>query len=314
MSSYNLVTILGPTASGKTFFGAHIAYIIDGEIISADSRQIYRGMDLGTGKDYDDYIVNGSKIPFHLVDIHDAGYKYNLFEFQNDFIRVFKEIQKRKHVPIMVGGTGMYLEAVLKHYEMVRTPVNQDLRDRLKEKTQDELVTILRNYGANIHNTTDLKVRKRTIRAIEIADYYKNQSGQLQDFPDIRSLIFGVKYDRNSRRKRITERLKRRLEEGMIDEVKSLLEKTAPEDLIYYGLEYKFITLFLIGKLSYDEMFQKLEIAIHQFAKRQMTWFRKMERYGYIIHWLDGHLSIDEKIDRSIKIINQEAPEIITNV
>jgi tRNA dimethylallyltransferase len=313
MSLYNLITVLGPTASGKTLYGAHLAHALNGEIISADSRQVYKGMNLGTGKDYEDYMVKDKTIPVYLVDIHEAGYKYNLYEFQEDFKRIFEDIYTRQKIPIMVGGTGMYIEAILKKYELVKVPPNQDLRNHLAEKTEEELVEILKKYDPNLHNTTDLKIRKRTIRAIEIADHYSKSTTQLRDLPEIRSVIFGVKYDRNSRRKRITERLKARLNEGMLDEVRSLLEKIPSDDLIYYGLEYKFLTLHLIGELTYQEMFNKLEVAIHQFAKRQMTWFRKMERQGFDIHWLDGHMPLDEKIERSLRIIKEEAPELIIN-
>jgi tRNA dimethylallyltransferase len=314
MSDYNLITVLGPTASGKTLFGAHLADALSGEIISADSRQVYKGMDLGTGKDYDDYIVSGETIPVHLVDIHEAGYKYNLFEFQEDFIRTFVDIQTREKVPIMVGGTGMYIEAILDKYQLVKVPLNMELRNDLEDKSQKELAEILISYDTDLHNTTDLKIRKRTIRAIEIADYYSRNPMHSDDQPEIRSLIFGVKYDRNSRRKKITQRLKARLNEGMIEEVRSLLERIPPDDLIYYGLEYKFLTLHLTGQLNYQEMFNKLEVAIHQFAKRQMTWFRKMERHGFDIHWLDGHIPLDEKIKKSVKIIRKEAPELLPDL
>jgi tRNA dimethylallyltransferase len=311
MSKYNLITVLGPTASGKTLFGANLSTALDGEIISADSRQIYRDMDLGTGKDYGDYVVDEKIIPVHLIDIHEAGYKYNLFEFQSDFKRVFEDIGARGKIPIMVGGTGMYIEAILNKYELVRVPVNQALRDSLKDKTQDKLVEILVEFGIKLHNSTDLKVKKTTIRAIEIAEYYSKNTIQSDDSPEIKSLIFGVKYDRDSRRKRITERLKARLDEGMIDEVKTLLTKVNREDLIYYGLEYKFLTLYLTGELSYQEMFQKLEVAIHQFAKRQMTWFRRMERNGFNIRWMDGYLPLEEKLVKALNIIKIEAPELI---
>lgn len=311
MSKYKLITILGPTASGKTFFGANLAGIIKGEIISADSRQVYREMDLGTGKDYDDYIVNDLSIPVHLIDIHEAGYKYNLFEYQRDFYRVYEEIRNRDKLPFLVGGTGMYIEAVLNKYNLLRVPPNEELRKKLSDFTQEELIDLLQKYNSKLHNTSDLKIRKTTLRAIEIADFYSKGEVQSSDFPDIDSLIFGVKYDRLSRRKRISERLEARLNEGLLDEVMFLLDKINPEDLIYYGLEYKFITLHLTGQLEYDEMFRKLETAIHQFAKRQMTWFRRMERNGYKIYWLDGHMPIEEKLKRSIEIITKEAPELI---
>ena len=314
MSKYNLITILGPTASGKTFFSANLAYEIDGEIISADSRQVYREMDLGTGKDYDDYIIRDITIPAHLIDIHDAGYKYNLYEFQRDFKTVFEEINNRGKVPILAGGTGMYIEAVLNKYDLVKVPPNQELRDKLSDLPQEELIEVLKKYNSKLHNTSDLEIKKTTLRAIEIADYYSKREVNTNDFPDINSLIFGIKYDRLSRRKRISERLEARLNEGLLKEVKMLLEKISAEDLIYYGLEYKFTTLYLTGQIDYNEMFRKLEVAIHQFAKRQMTWFRRMERNGHKIYWLDGHTPIEEKLTRSIGVIRKEAPELLKKI
>ena len=311
MSKYNLITILGPTASGKTSFGANLAYRIRGEIISADSRQVYREMDLGTGKDYDDYIIEDYSVPAHLIDIHDPGYKYNLFEYQSDFHSVFQEIRSRGNLPFLVGGTGMYIEAVLNKYELVNVPPNEELREKLAKLNQEELINVLQKYNSSLHNTSDLKIRKRTLRAIEIADHYSREKVQQRDLPEINSLILGVKYDRISRRKRISERLEARLKEGLINEVKNLLDKVSAEDLIYYGLEYKFITLYLTGKMDYKEMFGKLEVAIHQFAKRQMTWFRRMERNGFKIHWLDGPMPLEEKLERSMIIINKEAPELM---
>ena len=311
MSKYNLITILGPTASGKTSFGANLAYRIRGEIISADSRQVYREMDLGTGKDYDDYIIEDYSVPAHLIDIHDPGYKYNLFEYQSDFHSVFQEIRSRGNLPFLVGGTGMYIEAVLNKYELINVPPNEELRRKLEKLTQEELINVLQKYNSSLHNTSDLKIRKRTLRAIEIADHYSREKVQQRDLPEINSLILGVKYDRISRRKRISERLEARLKEGLINEVKNLLDKVSAEDLIYYGLEYKFITLYLTGKMDYKEMFGKLEVAIHQFAKRQMTWFRRMERDGFKIHWLDGPMPLEEKLERSMIIINKEAPELM---
>jgi tRNA dimethylallyltransferase len=311
MSKYNLITILGPTASGKTSFGANLAYRIRGEIISADSRQVYREMDLGTGKDYDDYIIEDYSVPAHLIDIHDPGYKYNLFEYQSDFHSVFQEIRSRGNLPFLVGGTGMYIEAVLNKYELINVPPNEELRRKLEKLTQEELINVLQKYNSSLHNTSDLKIRKRTLRAIEIADHYSREKVQQIDLPEINSLILGVKYDRISRRKRISERLEARLKEGLINEVKNLLDKVSAEDLIYYGLEYKFITLYLTGKMDYKEMFGKLEVAIHQFAKRQMTWFRRMERNGFKIHWLDGPMPLEEKLERSMIIINKDAPELM---
>ena len=305
MSKINLITVTGPTASGKTAFAAHLTLLLDGEIISADSRQVYKEMNLGTGKDYEDYTVKGTNIPYHLIDIREPGYKYNVYEFQHDFIKVFEEITARNKMPMLVGGTGMYIEAVTKGYKLINVPVNESLRIELEEKDLTELVEQLKLLKPELHNATDIKHKKRAIRAIEIATYYKNHEKTDTYFPEINQLIFGIKYGRDSRRRRISERLKTRLSSGMIEEVEQLLKKVKPEDLIFYGLEYKFITQYVTGILSKEEMFHKLEIAIHQFAKRQMTWFRKMEREGSKIHWMDGHMPLEEKLDRA-KIILQE--------
>lgn len=298
-----MLTILGPTAGGKTSLAAKMAFILDGEIISADSRQVYRGMDLGTGKDLEDYIVEGKQIPYHLIDIVDAGYKYNVYEYQKDFLKVYVELQKREKYPVLCGGSGMYLEAVLKGYKLVPVPANENLRNELEEKDTRELTAILKSFK-KLHNTSDIDSRKRLIRAIEIEMYY-DESKDIDDyFPKINSLIVGVKYDRNSRRKRISERLKQRLDDGMIDEVKRIIETgVSPEILIYYGLEYKYLTQYILGKITYDEMFKQLETAIHQFAKRQMTWFRGMERRGFKIHWLDGFASMNEKTERIVELL-----------
>jgi tRNA dimethylallyltransferase len=294
--SYNMITILGATASGKTGVAAKLAKVINGEIISADSRQVYRGMSIGTGKDIDDYTVDGVEIPYHLVDIVDAGYQYNVFEYQRDFIPVFEDIISKGKIPVLCGGSGMYLEAILKGYKLINVPVSEGLRNKLKRKSLTELTEILSNYKS-LHNKTDVDTVKRAIRAIEIEEYYLSHPETDTSFPEINSLIIGVKFDRESRRRRITQRLKSRLDEGMIDEVKSLLDSgLKPDDLIYYGLEYKYLTLHITGELSYDEMFRQLETAIHQFSKRQMTWFRRMEKQGFKIHWIDGHIPIEEKI------------------
>lgn len=286
-----LITILGPTASGKTRLAAHLAACLgDAEIISGDSRQVYRGMDIGTGKDLKDYEVDGKAVPFHLIDICDAGEKYNLFRYQQDFHKAFDGILGRGKRPILCGGTGLYIESVLKGYKMEAVPENKELRERLADKTMDELKRILEQYKT-LHNVTDLDTRKRAIRAIEIQAYYREHGTLERDFPGIDSIIFGVDISRELRRRRISERLRHRLErEDMVGEVRSLLMHVPAEDLMYYGLEYRFLTLHVLGKLSYDEMFRQLEIAIHQFAKRQMTWFRGMERRGFTIHWLDGTL------------------------
>jgi len=298
-SKYNLVTILGPTAGGKTSVAANLAFHIDGEIISADSRQVYRGMDLGTGKDYRDYIVNGRQIPFHLIDIVDAGYEYNVFEYQKDFLKAFEDIRSRNKFPVLCGGSGLYLEAVLSNYKLIQVPYNEELRKKLQDKELVELVEILKTYKQNLHNQTDIENKKRALRAIEIEEFCKNNPNIDTHMPEIRSLVAGVKFDRLSRRKRITERLKQRLDAGMLEEVRELLDKGLnPEKLTYYGLEYKYMTWHLTGKISYDEMFEQLNTAIHQFAKRQMTWFRRMERQGTRIHWLDGYMPMEEKIQQ----------------
>ena len=302
---YDMLTILGPTAGGKTSLAARMAYILDGEIISADSRQVYRGMDLGTGKDLDDYIVEGKQIPYHLIDIVDTGYKYNVYEYQNDFLEVYSEIQKRKKFPVFCGGSGMYLDAVLKGYKLIQVPANEQFRNELENKSTEELITILKSFK-KLHNTTDTDSRKRVIRAIEIETFYDEFKDVDDYFPKINSLLIGVKFDRNTRRRRITERLKQRLDEGMIDEVKRILDSgVSHEILIYYGLEYKYLTQYVIGEITFDQMFKQLETAIHQFAKRQMTWFRGMERKGLKIHWLDGYASMKEKTDRVLALLKE---------
>lgn len=298
---YNLITILGPTASGKTSLAAKLAYALKTEIISADSRQVYRGMDLGTGKDYGDYVISGKKIRVHLIDIVDAGYKYNVYEYQQDFVKVFKQIRRDARVPILCGGTGMYLEAVLKGYNLIAVPENLKLREELQEVKTKDLAERLKDYK-ELHNTTDITQRKRLIRAIEIEEYYLENHEIVTDYPDIKTFIAGVRIDRESRRNRISDRLQKRLDEGMVDEVRALLESGIdPKTLIYYGLEYKYITLYIQGKLSYSGMFRKLETAIHKFAKRQMTWFRGMERRGFEIYWIDWSLPDDEKVDLILK-------------
>jgi tRNA dimethylallyltransferase len=293
---YNLIVITGPTASGKTRLAAHLAHRINGEIISADSRQIYKKMDLGTGKDYDDYIINGEKIPYHLIDIREPGYKYNVYEYQTDFFKVFEEIKNRKKFPVMCGGTGLYIQAVLDQYKMVHVPPNPQLRQRLQDKSLEELTRILRGFK-KLHNTTDTDTKKRAIRSIEIETYYQNHPEIEVKLPRVSPLIVGVEIDRDMRRHKITKRLKERLNQGMIDEVKQLIDEgISPEDLLYYGLEYKYVTLYVIGKTTYEDMFERLNIAIHQFAKRQMTWFRGMERKGHKIHWIDATNNIDENV------------------
>ncbi|MDR3119546.1 MAG: tRNA (adenosine(37)-N6)-dimethylallyltransferase MiaA [Mediterranea sp.] len=296
MPSYDLIAILGPTASGKTPFAAALAYTFDAEIISADSRQLYRGMDLGTGKDLEDYTVNGKQIPFHLIDIADPGYKYNVFEYQRDFLVAYKDIRSRGKFPVLCGGTGMYIESVLKGYKLPPVPANPQIRKQLEGKTLSELTGILGTYKT-LHNTTDTDTAKRAIRAIEIEAYYATHEAEEKEFPLIKSLIIGLDIDRELRREKISRRLKQRLADGMVEEVKGLLEKGVPAaDLMYYGLEYKFLTLYVTGQIGYDEMYNRLEIAIHQFAKRQMTWFRGMERRGFKIHWINAAIPTEEKI------------------
>ena len=298
-----LITILGPTASGKTTLAAHLAARLgDAEIISADSRQVYRGMDIGTGKDLADYTIDGKAIPFHLIDICEAGEKYNLFRFQQDFHAAYDDICSRRRRPILCGGTGLYIESVLKGYKMEAVPENPELRGRLKDLSLPELKKILEGYKT-LHNVTDLDTPKRAIRAIEIQTYYREHGTLEREFPAIDSLIIGVSIDRELRRQRISERLRHRLEqEDMVGEVKRLLEHVPADDLIYYGLEYKYLTLHVLGRLSYDEMVSQLEIAIHQFATRQMTWFRGMERRGFTIHWIDGTLPVEQQVRRIIDL------------
>ncbi len=304
-NKYNMITVLGHTAGGKTSFATNLALKLNGEIISADSRQVYRGMDIGTGKDIEDYTINGVEVPHHILDVADAGFKYNVFMYMSDFRKAFTDISSRNRMPVLCGGTGMYLDSVLKRYNLLDVPVNETLRKSLEEKSIEELADILLSMRA-IHNSSDLTMRNRLIKAIEIEEYCKKNPNEKIDFPEIESLVLGIKFDRESRRRRITQRLKQRLDEGMIDEVKRLLESgVSQETLLYYGLEYKFLTLYIIGELSYKEMFEKLNTAIHQFAKRQMTWYRKMEKEGQKIHWLDGYAPMEEKLDRAIMLLNK---------
>ena len=296
MKTIDLVAVIGPTASGKTSLAAALAHEWDAEIISGDSRQVYRGMDIGTGKDLGDYVVDGKPIPYHLIDIVEPGYKYNVFEYQRDFLKAYEDIRRRGRLPILCGGTGLYVEAVLKGYRLLPVPENPSLRMSLADKSLEELTALLSTYKT-LHNTTDVDTVKRAIRAIEIEEYYRHVPVTECSFPQLNSLIIGVSIERELRRRKITERLHRRLEEGMVDEVRGLLAKgVTPDSLIYYGLEYKYLTQYVIGELSYDEMVRGLEIAIHQFAKRQMTWFRGMERRGFNIHWIDANLPMEDKL------------------
>lgn len=308
MQNKRMITILGPTASGKTAVAAALALRTGGEIISADSRQVYRRMDIGTGKDLADYVVDGQPIPYHLIDIAEPGTKYNLFQYQQDFHVAYDDIRSRGKLPILCGGTGLYIEAVLGGYQLSPVPQNQPLRDALAGKSLAELTEMLvelkRRNGSNMHNQTDVDTAQRAIRAIEIETYNLENPTPERQLPPVDSLIVGINIDRDLRREKITRRLKARLDEGMVDEIRALIgEGIDPEDLIYYGLEYKFITEYVVGRLSFDEMFRQLEIAIHQFAKRQMTWFRGMERRGYTIHWIDAKLPMEEKVEAICKLM-----------
>jgi tRNA dimethylallyltransferase len=304
--AYDLLLITGPTASGKTALAAAIARRIGGEIISADSRQVYRGMNLGTGKDYDDYTVSGIRIPCHLIDIADPGYKYNVFEYQRDFIKVYRDLKKRKVFPVVCGGSGMYADSIITGYKMFEVPPDSGLRIELEKKTIEELQGILSTYKS-LHNTTDIDTKKRVIRAIEIEHFRKHKSEVKSSFPKVKALITAIMFDRDTRRKRISMRLKERIESGMIDEVQNLITLgVEPETLIYYGLEYKYITLYLLNRITKAEMIRDLEIAIHQFAKRQMTWFRGMEKRGITIHWIDGEVPMEEKVEMVMRLMGSE--------
>jgi len=306
--TYNLITVLGHTAGGKTRFAACLADRIGGEVISADSRQVYRRMNLGTGKDYDDYTVGKRQVPYHLLDILEPGYEYNVFEFQNDFLRVYQAILGRGNSALLCGGSGLYIEAVLKGYSLIRVPVNKSLRTELAHKSQDELIEILSSFK-KLHNKTDTENRKRLIRALEIEYYYQDHPRLDDDYPELQPLIIGINFDRDTRRKRISQRLKERLKNGMTEEVEGLLGEGIPaKKLIYYGLEYKYITEYLQGRTDYTGMVSKLETAIHQFAKRQMTWFRGMERRGMKIYWIDGSLSLEDKLRESLELFSKSKP------
>lgn len=305
MNNIDLITVLGPTATGKTSFATNLAKLLQSEIISADSRQVYRGMDLGTGKDLADFNVNGQNIPYHLIDIVDAGYKYNVYEYQNDFLKAYNDVKSRGITPVLCGGTGLYIEAVLKGYKLISVPVNETLRAELEQHSLEELTQKLAAMK-DLHNTTEVDTKKRAIRNIEIESYYHDHPEIDFQYPKINPLIFGIKFERQAVKDRITERLKQRLRDGMIDEAQRLLDSGIPaETLVYYGLEYKFMTQYLQKEFSYNTMVKKLNVAIHQFSKRQMTWFRKMERSGFNIHWIDGELSMDDKMAEALKIIQK---------
>ena len=339
MKTYELITVLGPTASGKTSFAAALGRQLNSEIISADSRQVYRIMDICTGKDLDDYQVDGISVPYHLIDICEPGTKYNVFEYQHDFFRIFRQIKEKGKLPILCGGTGLYIESVLKGYELLDVPPNSSLRESLKNKSLSELEAILASFKT-LHNKTDVDSAQRAIRAIEIETFYQQHSptvgngntlrhaelvsaspvrlrvkpamtdeaylSSVGGYTPIHSLIIGIHIGRELRRKKISDRLQYRLENGMVDEVRRLLDADIPaEDLIYYGLEYKFITQYVIGEITYNEMVTLLEIAIHQFAKRQMTWFRGMERRGFTIHWIDASLPTGDKIEQTLVLFKK---------
>jgi len=301
----DLITILGHTAAGKTAFAAHLAHRIGGEIISADSRQVYRGMDVGTGKDYMDYQVEDSQVPVHLIDILDAGSEYNVYLFKQDFHKVFADITERELLPLMCGGSGLYIESVLRNYKMLNVPINEDLRENLARKSYEELEALLKLYGP-LHNITDTVNPNRLIRAIEIAVYQSANNELSGEEKDLKTLVLGIRYERNQRRQRITRRLEARLKEGMVEEVEALLAKgVSAQKLDYYGLEYRYVSKYLLNELSYEDMFNMLNTAIHQFAKRQMTYFRGMERRGIPIFWLKGELGMEEKIEQAMALLDE---------
>ena len=299
----DMIIITGPTASGKTGFAALLASNTGGEIISADSRQVYRGMNIGTGKDYDDYIVDGRQVPYHLIDIVDPGYKYNVYEYQRDFLQVYRQLKDKDVLPVVCGGSGMYIDSIVSGYRLIKVPVNKEIREELEDKSLADLTGILSSYKM-LHNKTDVDTRKRAIRAIEIEEYYRNNPAIDDEFPKLRPLILGISFDREVRRSRISKRLETRLKSGLVEEIRELLDSgVSSDDLIYYGLEYKFITCYLLGEIGYDEMKHGLETAIHRFAKRQMTWFRGMERRGITIHWIDGELENKDKLYIAIELL-----------
>ncbi len=300
----NIICVLGATATGKTKLATNLAYQLDTEIISADSRQVYKNMDIGTGKDIDDFYIKNKQIPYHLINILEAGEKYNVYRYQKDFLKVFADLKNRNKIPIIVGGSGLYIEAVLGGFKLIYVPKNEILRNEMEEKEMNELIEILKSIKKT-HNVSDSDTKKRIIRAIEIETYYQRNDIKDFSYPEIKAKYIGIKFDRKNRRERITKRLEKRLKEGMIEEVQSILKTGIdPMDLIYYGLEYKFITLFLLKKISYNKMFEELNTAIHRFAKRQMTWFRRMEKQNYKINWIDGNLSLEKKLKISNDIIS----------
>ena len=310
MDNRLMITILGPTACGKTAVATALAADMGGEVLSADSRQVYRGMDIGTGKDLADYVVGGRRVPYHLIDIAEPGTKYNLFEFQRDFHEAYRDVVARGALPVLCGGTGLYIEAVLKGYSLSTVPQNAELRARLEGKSLDELTSMLvelkRRNGSHMHNRSDVDSCQRAIRAIEIEEHNLHNPMPERELPPVPSLVVGIDIDRDERRERITRRLRQRLDEGMADEVSGLIARgVSADDLMYYGLEYRYVTEYVVGRLTYEEMFRQLEIAIHQFAKRQMTWFRGMERRGVAIHWIDFRLPMAEKLEAIKQLYNE---------
>lgn len=302
-TKYNLLVITGPTAVGKTRVAAMAASLINGEVISADSRQVYRRMNLGTGKDYNDYVVNGKMMPYHLIDIAEPGYRYNLFEYQRDFLKAYSDIVSRSKFPVVCGGSGLYIDSIVSGYRLAEVPPDYEMRKELESRSLEELTEILKKYK-KLHNKTDIDTVKRAVRAIEIEKYYEENRELTGDFPPLKCLVTGIYADREIRRQRISQRLRERIEGGMIEEVKSLLDEGIDaETLVYYGLEYKYITLYLTGRLGYEDMYRKLETEIHRFAKRQMTWFRGMERRGVRIHWIDISLPDNEKVDYILSLL-----------
>lgn len=300
-SKYDMIAVIGPTASGKTTFAAHLAKRLNGEIISADSRQIYRRMNLGTGKDYESYVVDGFTVPVHMVDIADPGYKYSIYEYRRDFFDAYDDIRSRGKLPVLCGGSGMYIDAVTRNYRLEEVPVNDRLRREMSGKSLGELHDILRQLKS-LHNTTDVDTVEHALRALEI-EYHYRQNPVKETWPVPSTLFLGVMYEREAERERITQRLKERLQQGMIEEVRQLLESgLSAESLVYYGLEYRFITQHLQGEMDYHTMFTRLNTAIHQFSKRQRTWFRKMEKGGTVIHWINGELPLNEKVEIAVAL------------
>ena len=300
--AHKLLTITGPTACGKTSLAAELAFQLGGEIISADSRQVFRGMDIGSGKDLADYHIHNTDIPYHLIDIHDAGYEYNVYQFQNDFIRAFGDIVSRGRQPILCGGTGMYIEAVVKGYQLADAPIDPDFRQRMEAYTDEELTARLASY-IKLHNHTDTESRDRLLRALEIQEYHLQHPDAYPHMPDMEHIIIGLRYPREQVIERIGIRLRERLQNGMIDEVQSLLDQGVPEErLLRYGLEYRHVTRYLRGECTYDEMYEHLYTDIRRFSKRQMTWFRRMERQGITIHWIDGPQPLDTKVAQVLQL------------